>query len=192
MKYIEKVNRNFIIIIVFILICLSLFYFLLPSKILIKHELLNDTKLKLGESNYEISNRYELLYESEYAYNNYVLNDKILNHYEKIFNCNIKSDKSFYFFSGGIIRLFQILNKFELLLIVEAEVSNFKNLTNYLLEKAVNDYGKYYKTKFETNSSEFIWKFDNYYFIIGIYHKGYAHYDLDKQSIYLTWTKVLQ
>jgi hypothetical protein len=165
---------------------------LIPNKISIKHELLNDKKLKLGESNYAISDRYELLYESEYAYNNNVINDVILEHYEMNFNCNIKSDKSLYFFSGGIIRLFQILNKFEMFLYVEAKESNFRKLTNYLLEKAISDYGKYYKTKFEENSSEFIWNFDNSYFIIGIYNKGYAHYDLDKQCIYLTWTKELQ
>ncbi len=53
-------------------------------------------------------------------------------------------------------------------------------------------YKKHYQTKFETNSSEFIWNLDNHYFVISINHKDYAHYDLSKQSIYLKWTKELK
>lgn len=168
-------------------------YWLIPNKIPIKHELITDKNLQLGESYSEISNRYELFYEYEFDWSDKIINDDLLNKLGIEFDCKITYYRAgLYFFSERMFRYCKALNKFVLNLDVKSDKSNFKQLTNYFLVKAINDNGKNYKTIFETNSSEFIWKFDNYYFIIGIYNKGYAHYDLDKQSIYLTWTKELQ
>ncbi|GAB1372306.1 hypothetical protein MASR1M45_23680 [Candidatus Kapaibacterium sp.] len=189
MKYLNRINTNYYIILISLILGSSILLILISNKIPIKHELINDSKLCINESNYNISDRFELVYESDYAFNNQILKSEILKYYEDTFNCTLKMNDCRLFFSGGSIRLFQRLNKFEIYLSVESEESCFKKLANHLLEKAISDNGKKYKTRFGTKFSEFIWELENHNFIISIYHKGFFHYDLDKQRIYLKWIK---
>jgi hypothetical protein len=86
---ITNTYRRLIVVIGLILICSTVYYLLLPAKIPIKHELITDKNLMLGESNHEINDRYELIYDSEFVTNSQIINDKNLKYYELNYNFKI-------------------------------------------------------------------------------------------------------
>ncbi len=160
----------------------------MPNKNPIKHELIMDKKLQLGDSYNEISKRYKLINESEFSWTNQIIDSNILNKYESLLGCKqMKDSRGLFIFSDGLFSWNQKLIEFDILIHADSDVQCFKKLTNYLLEKAISDNGKKYKTRFGTKFSEFIWELENYNFIISIYYKRFFHYDLDKQRIYLKW-----
>jgi hypothetical protein len=192
MKVTKKIKRNLIVSILLVLFFLVIYLIFMPDKIPIKHELIIDKKLQIGDSYYEISKRYKLINESEFSWTDQIIDSNVLNKYESLFGCTqMKDSRGLFIFSEGLFSWNQKLMEFDLVIHADSDGQCFKKLTKYLLEKAINDHGKKYKTRFEKNKSEFVWEYDDYNFIISIYQIGYFHYDLDKQRIYLKWLKKL-
>lgn len=162
-----------------------------PNKVSIKHELLLDYELQLGEMKYDIIKRYQLNPESTYEWTLRVIDSLKILEYEKKYGIQILMERGgYYTFSDELFyTVFCRLKKFSICFDVVSDEVKFNEFRNNLLQQTLRKYGNYSKIIPKGSETIYIWNLDDHYFVIYSNNKPKTYYDQFKRSINLTWTK---